>query len=554
MKRIFAVIIALAIIGMPTIFQTEEVKAVEEITPDIVVENGTTEPRNVSFEIPGNIIVRNNSKLILTQLIGKVGMNIIVEENSTLVLDNSNIIMNSTNGEIKIDSTSSLEIYGEIPVNISSPYDYSFKIYGRAKISNAVIENTTRGVEIYSSFVEIRKSIIKNNALFGILIEGVNGFPEISDTTIENNNIGIISRNSNPRINNCTIKENSRGIHLENSTAIIENSRILNNNESGVYLLRSQPELRNNSIEKNPRGFLFPPEAYSNFTILNSKFEENGNAFEFKEKSNSHIILLNTTINSPKTVIFTPPPFVFDRSSSSSAIISWHLKVKVKNFPLMQVQEFPLIVVKDGKKNEVYNATTNDVGESSLIACKEKKITEDGEEEYNLYNISVKIGKIAVNKTVKIDRYTEQIIDLRSYYGKARGKINLEGRDNSTGVVVELKKNGTLYESKETNEFGDYEFDFLLPGTYTISASFPPDYLPQKKEINITAGNDTIWNAYLRKVQPPIIVEEKEEGLNILIIPAILLPILIITIIIYYIADKSEKRLKEKIKKKTKKK
>ncbi len=89
--------------------------------------------------------------------------------------------------------------------------------------------------------------------------------------------------------------------------------------------------------------------------------------------------------------------------------------------------------------------------------------------------------------------------------GNLRGRIVSESGFSLAEIDVAL-----LDRSTETDFVGDFGFDALAPGVYTIRIASGAKYYPIQKQVGIIAGQDTVFNVTLKQtnVTPPQDVKE----------------------------------------------
>ena len=90
-------------------------------------------------------------------------------------------------------------------------------------------------------------------------------------------------------------------------------------------------------------------------------------------------------------------------------------------------------------------------------------------------------------------------VHTQDYRGKVQGVITDESQAAVAGAKVVLKNTGTNVESaKESDTSGHYQFDFVQPGTYSVSIQAPGFQGYLQKDITVlTSGDVTVVAVFL---------------------------------------------------------
>jgi parallel beta-helix repeat protein len=176
---------------------------------------------------------------------------LIVEENSTLILDSVTILFNSslTNPKgIFVDWGSTLNIYHSNITTLKGLY--TFDIFGNMSLEDSLISNVTGGIFIEFGNVIIDNCTIYNNIDFAI---SAFGNPLITNNTIVGNHGGILTGfGSAPLIYNNTITYNEWGIICNSAGfAQIIGNDISHNSLGGINVELGHFEIHNNTISSN---------------------------------------------------------------------------------------------------------------------------------------------------------------------------------------------------------------------------------------------------------------------------------------------------------------
>jgi ABC-type sugar transport system permease subunit len=133
---------------------------------------------------------------------------------------------------------------------------------------------------------------------------------------------------------------------------------------------------------------------------------------------------------------------------------------------------------------------------------------------------------------------------IQANYGTITGKVVDEDGGGISGVTVELvDANDNLIESMTTNETGDYQFDNITPGTYTIRASKSGFETASVPGINVVAGETTT-------VDPISLSPEKsflDEIWWILIIIVVVVVLVIVMLILLMRRRKKPEVVEERV-------
>ena len=85
--------------------------------------------------------------------------------------------------------------------------------------------------------------------------------------------------------------------------------------------------------------------------------------------------------------------------------------------------------------------------------------------------------------------------------GCMTGQVNLEGSTNNGGVTIAINELEDYYET--TDESGNFSFNFLPVGDYTVTASMP-GYYPETKDVTISMGVIASVEFNLQSTSAPI--------------------------------------------------
>ena len=189
-----------------------------------------------------------------------VNGNITVNSTGTLIIDNAELIINSTTDNVfNIHINGTLEINNTIITNGDNTTNKFIISYqnlsatNRTTISNSTLTHTT--LEIYNSRTNITDNIIKYSMDRkmpgpGLYIE--NCSPVVKGNSILYNGIGIVYINSTIDLQNNTIRSNLlRGVYAENCSGDVKYNTITNNKLGGIYSVNSSLNFLNNIVNNN---------------------------------------------------------------------------------------------------------------------------------------------------------------------------------------------------------------------------------------------------------------------------------------------------------------
>jgi parallel beta-helix repeat protein len=205
-----------------------------------------------------------------------VNDHILVDSGQTLHIENSTILMNMTRDRqlhIWVAEGGTLILENTTLESSSPAYGYTFEIMGTASIAGSSIShvwgdlniNDDGGVEIYSDYVIVDRTLIKDGRANGILIK--NSSPVVTNTTIRDiTQDGIETRNSAALIMNNTIERCGWAMIIshKSETRIIGNA--ISHNEFGIWIGASSPTIENNEFDHNDH-YAIHSEDDSNPTI-----------------------------------------------------------------------------------------------------------------------------------------------------------------------------------------------------------------------------------------------------------------------------------------------
>lgn len=119
----------------------------------------------------------------------------------------------------------------------------------RLQAENITIRRNERGVSSSGSEVILSDSAITDNDTVGLYIDR----PDISNTTISRNGIGIVTTLEGGIIDGCNIQHNEgNGIESSDSSVTVTDSQISQNGQHGIHVLFSSNwEIRQNTINRN---------------------------------------------------------------------------------------------------------------------------------------------------------------------------------------------------------------------------------------------------------------------------------------------------------------
>ncbi|WP_157794347.1 right-handed parallel beta-helix repeat-containing protein, partial [Endozoicomonas ascidiicola] len=150
-----------------------------------------------------------------------------------------------------------------------------YSLRSNLKLTNSVVEHSAqRGVYVYSGASDISKSTIRNNASNGLHI-----YRRTSDAA------------TTQKVLDNTIEANAHGIYVQYNNAWIENNRIQNNRNYGIYFndasyISTQTVLKKNQLTGNQVPLRIP------FSVVPS--DEQGN--RFGGNASDHVVLLGSTM------------------------------------------------------------------------------------------------------------------------------------------------------------------------------------------------------------------------------------------------------------------
>jgi hypothetical protein len=165
----------------------------------------------------------------------------------------------------------------------------------KVTVANAISnENNINGVKIENSEVDIASSNFDSNSYSGILYEKSSGTIEGCNSKGSSGLFGFEAKDSTVTINNTILESNNKsGVMLyacRNSS--FTSVEVLNNNEHGLLVDKSQLTISDSSI-KNNKIFGLYAKSHSNVTLSNVSFEENGR----KDINRSSSVVKETTEN-----------------------------------------------------------------------------------------------------------------------------------------------------------------------------------------------------------------------------------------------------------------
>jgi parallel beta-helix repeat protein len=228
---------------------------------------------------------------------------VIIAPGGVLELNNVSIIMKSIDKKILFNVTEGGELYMD-KSDISAFYSFipfNFHIYGKANLNDSRFSgmgigyywssSSEGGITILSDNVIISNSSIENNS---VGINCVNSSPIIYNNNIINNtSSGIYCTNSNATIVSNVIQNAGAwgvGITIEDSKTYIFNNTI-NANNNGIYILSSEPFIEKNTITNNAEGI----QSFDSQSSINDNMII-GNGYGITESYSSSSITNNQII------------------------------------------------------------------------------------------------------------------------------------------------------------------------------------------------------------------------------------------------------------------